>query len=203
MAALSDEQWQAPVLTAQGRTVPATEVPWRRAREVYVHGWTCDRAFLRGTAPCFRIALCDDVVAKRASAQAAGPALSWRLLTRRPLGAAGGRRDGRGARPTRRGQRVPDRAGAQADHGGRSAGAGPGAVAMRNRDVIVVGGGIGGLSAAFALARKGSRVRVLERAKEFGEVGAGIQIAPNCTRILHEYGLLDEAKASACCRPTW
>jgi salicylate hydroxylase len=61
-------------------------------------------------------------------------------------------------------------------------------------DVIVVGGGIGGLSAAFALRRKGLRVRVLERAGEFGEVGAGIQIAPNCTRILAAYGLLDEAK---------
>ena len=61
-------------------------------------------------------------------------------------------------------------------------------------DVIVVGGGIGGLSAAYALRRKGLRVRVLERSKEFGEVGAGMQIAPNCTRILHEYGLLDEAK---------
>ncbi|WP_217168525.1 FAD-dependent oxidoreductase [Streptomyces sp. AC512_CC834] len=62
-------------------------------------------------------------------------------------------------------------------------------------DVIVVGGGIGGLSTAFALTRQGLRVRVLERAKEFGEVGAGIQIAPNCTRILDEYGLLDEAKS--------
>lgn len=62
-------------------------------------------------------------------------------------------------------------------------------------DVLVVGGGIGGLSSAFALARKGLRVRVLERAKEFGEVGAGLQIAPNCTRILAEYGLLDEARA--------
>ncbi len=61
-------------------------------------------------------------------------------------------------------------------------------------DVIVVGGGIGGLSAAFALARKGLRVRVLERSAEFGEVGAGIQIAPNCTRILRAYGLLEEAK---------
>lgn len=60
-------------------------------------------------------------------------------------------------------------------------------------DVIVVGGGIGGLSAACALARKGLRVRVLERAGAFGEVGAGIQIAPNCTRILASYGLLDEA----------
>ena len=62
-------------------------------------------------------------------------------------------------------------------------------------DVIVVGGGIGGLSAAFALTRKGLSVRVLERSAEFGEVGAGIQIAPNCTRILNSYGLLDEAKA--------
>lgn len=61
-------------------------------------------------------------------------------------------------------------------------------------DVIVVGGGIGGLSAAFALTRKGLRVRLLERAAEFGEVGAGLQIAPNCTRILQDYGLLDEAK---------
>ena len=66
---------------------------------------------------------------------------------------------------------------------------------MRNRDVIVAGGGIGGLSAALALARQGLRVRVLERAREFGEVGAGIQIAPNCTRLLHEYGLLAEATA--------
>jgi 2-polyprenyl-6-methoxyphenol hydroxylase-like FAD-dependent oxidoreductase len=62
-------------------------------------------------------------------------------------------------------------------------------------DVIVVGGGIGGLSAAFALTRKGLRVRVLERAPEFGEVGAGIQLAPNCTRILSAYGLLEQAKA--------
>ena len=61
-------------------------------------------------------------------------------------------------------------------------------------DVIVVGGGIGGLSAAYALTRKGFSVRVLERSAEFGEVGAGMQIAPNCTRILQAYGLLDEAK---------
>jgi 3-hydroxybenzoate 6-monooxygenase len=61
-------------------------------------------------------------------------------------------------------------------------------------DVIIVGGGIGGLSAACALARKGLKVQVLERSHEFGEVGAGLQIASNCTRILAEYGLLDEAK---------
>ena len=61
-------------------------------------------------------------------------------------------------------------------------------------DVIIVGGGIGGLSAALALTRKGLLVRVLERSAEFAEVGAGLQLAPNCTRILHDYGLLDEAR---------
>lgn len=37
MAELTTEQWQAEVVTAQGRTVPATEIPWLRAREVCVH----------------------------------------------------------------------------------------------------------------------------------------------------------------------
>lgn len=60
-------------------------------------------------------------------------------------------------------------------------------------DVIVVGGGIGGLSGALALTRKGLRVRVYEQAPAFGEVGAGLQLAPNCTRILDHYGLLEEA----------
>ncbi|MEV7009233.1 maleylpyruvate isomerase family mycothiol-dependent enzyme [Streptosporangium sp. NPDC051022] len=37
MAALSDEAWRAEVVTAQGRTVPASEIPWMRSREVMVH----------------------------------------------------------------------------------------------------------------------------------------------------------------------
>lgn len=66
---------------------------------------------------------------------------------------------------------------------------------MTTPDVIVVGGGIGGLSAAYSLRRKGLHVRVLERSSAFGEVGAGMQLAPNCTRILDDYGLLTGAKA--------
>lgn len=61
-------------------------------------------------------------------------------------------------------------------------------------DVIIVGGGIGGLAAATALTQKGLTVRLYERQSEFGEVGAGMQIASNCTRILDDLGLLDEAK---------
>ncbi len=54
---------------------------------------------------------------------------------------------------------------------------------------IVVGAGIGGLTAALALARKGLAVTVLEQAPEFGEVGAGIQVSPNASRVLVELGL--------------
>lgn len=61
-------------------------------------------------------------------------------------------------------------------------------------DALVVGGGVGGLSAALALNRKGLHVRLHEKAPTFGEVGAGLQLAPNCTRILAAYGVLDEAE---------
>ena len=53
----------------------------------------------------------------------------------------------------------------------------------------MAGGGIGGLAAAVALARTGARVCVLERARSFGEVGAGLQLAPNATRVLNTWGL--------------
>src|ERR1700733_14870495 len=57
---------------------------------------------------------------------------------------------------------------------------------------LVVGGGIGGLSAALCLARRGADVTVLERSKSFAEVGAGIQLAPNAIRILRELGVLEQ-----------
>jgi len=62
-----------------------------------------------------------------------------------------------------------------------------------NPEILVVGGGIGGLAAALAITRAGRQVRVLERAHQFGEIGAGIQLAPNATRILGQLGLLRQA----------
>src|SRR5271168_4773591 len=54
---------------------------------------------------------------------------------------------------------------------------------------LVVGGGIGGLIAAYALARKGFPVRVFEQAPEFKELGAGIQLGPNIFRAIERVGL--------------
>lgn len=68
---------------------------------------------------------------------------------------------------------------------------------MRRYDFIVVGGGIGGLSSALALARKNFRVAVLERAAEFGELGAGIQMGPNAFKTLDYLGVGETARAGA------
>lgn len=56
-------------------------------------------------------------------------------------------------------------------------------------NVLIAGGGIGGLTVALCLARSGSKVSVFEQAPVFGEVGAGLQLSPNCTRVLHHLGL--------------
>ena len=65
------------------------------------------------------------------------------------------------------------------------------------KEIIVAGGGIGGLSAALALARKGRRVRVLEKAAEFGEIGYGIQMGPNVAKMLDRLGILEAIEAHA------
>ncbi len=63
--------------------------------------------------------------------------------------------------------------------------------------VLIAGGGIGGLSAALALARQGLRVKVLEQATELGEIGAGIQLGPNGFAAFDALGIGDHARALA------
>jgi salicylate hydroxylase len=66
--------------------------------------------------------------------------------------------------------------------------------------VAVIGGGIGGLTAALALLRAGFDVHVYEQASALGEIGAGIQVSPNASRVLHRLGLA-EPLARAGVRP--
>ena len=56
-------------------------------------------------------------------------------------------------------------------------------------NVVVVGGGIGGLFAANALIAQGLRVSVYEQAPALGEIGAGVYITPNSVRHLERVGL--------------
>lgn len=71
---LSDEQWDRHVQTAQGRTVPASETAWMRAREVMVHAVDLQTSVGFEDLPAdFLTALCDDIVAKRGAGD--GPAV--------------------------------------------------------------------------------------------------------------------------------
>ena len=65
----------------------------------------------------------------------------------------------------------------------------------RRLRVLICGAGLGGLGAAVALSRHGHEVTVLEGAARLSEIGAGIQIPPNSSRILKTYGLTDKIKA--------
>jgi 3-hydroxybenzoate 6-monooxygenase len=67
----------------------------------------------------------------------------------------------------------------------------------KNEQVLIVGGGIGGLTAALALERQGIPSQVIEQAAEFKEIGAGIQIGPNAFWMLEHLGLVAPISALA------
>lgn len=64
--------------------------------------------------------------------------------------------------------------------------------------IAIAGAGIGGLSAALALLKRGFDVKVYEQAPVLAEIGAGLQISANGTEILDQLGVLESAKAIAC-----
>lgn len=71
------------------------------------------------------------------------------------------------------------------------------AAAAAKRSVIVAGGGIGGMAAAIGLSRAGCKVTVLERAAQFGEIGAGIQLGPNVFHALKTLGVAEQTLTNA------
>lgn len=67
-------------------------------------------------------------------------------------------------------------------------------------DVVVVGGGIGGLACAYSLGKSGHRIRVLESNSDLHRLSGGIRIPPNLSKILEEWGLGDELSKMQKCR---
>lgn len=65
-------------------------------------------------------------------------------------------------------------------------------MAHKDIEIAVVGGGIGGLAAAISLLQAGFDVHVFEQSRVMREVGAGLQVSPNASRVLHRLGLADE-----------
>ncbi len=63
-------------------------------------------------------------------------------------------------------------------------------------NILIIGGGIGGLACALALIRRGIEVAVYEQASELREVGAGVQMGANGTRVLHALGLKHALEAT-------
>ena len=67
----------------------------------------------------------------------------------------------------------------------------------KNEQVLIVGGGLGGLTAALAFARQGIASQVIEQAAAFKEIGAGIQLGPNGFRMFERLGLIEPISALA------
>ncbi len=71
---------------------------------------------------------------------------------------------------------------------------GVGKITTQNSTVIIVAGGIGGMSAALSLARIGVSVTLLEKAPHIGEIGAGLQLGPNAFAALDALGVGDAVR---------
>ncbi|KAF2261275.1 FAD/NAD(P)-binding domain-containing protein [Lojkania enalia] len=67
-------------------------------------------------------------------------------------------------------------------------------------DILIIGAGLSGLAASIQCALSGHRVTVLESAKELAEIGAGLQLTPNATRLLLKWGVYDTIRGL--CEPT-
>lgn len=67
---------------------------------------------------------------------------------------------------------------------------------LKGQNIVISGGGIGGASGALALALRGANVTLFERASEFKEVGAGLQIGPHGVKMLEKWGLKDKVVAA-------
>ncbi|MEA2814771.1 MAG: 3-hydroxybenzoate 6-monooxygenase [Rhodospirillaceae bacterium] len=70
-------------------------------------------------------------------------------------------------------------------------------IVTREVPILVIGGGIGGIAAALALAREGHPVKVLEQARALGEIGAGIQLGPNAFAAFDALGVGERARSKA------
>ena len=69
---------------------------------------------------------------------------------------------------------------------------------MQNLDILIIGGGIGGLSAAIALGRAGHRITVIEKDPKWGVYGVGIIQQANVLRAVRQLGILDDYLAAGC-----
>ena len=69
---------------------------------------------------------------------------------------------------------------------------------MTKKPVLIVGGGIGGLTLSLCLSKQGVASRVFERRPEFSETGAGIQLSPNCMRVYDYLGIVDLIRTFSC-----
>ena len=67
----------------------------------------------------------------------------------------------------------------------------------RSRQIVIAGAGIAGLTAALAFSARGYPVKIFEQARQIEAAGAGIQLSPNATRILHRFGVLDRLLPAA------